>query len=348
MSQPPQNGWGQPPSGDAYGAQGADGYGQQGYGQQGYGAGSPNAGYGQGSANAGYGQQGYGQQGYGQQDYGQQGYGAPSPNSGFGPGSANSGYGQDAAFAAGYGADSTFSQPPKKSSKLPIFVCIGCAVLALLLVLVGGGIFLFTRGGDDTSGRATQSEETSQAADEESSEPADGESSDPADEESSEPADEESSEPADQGAGGKGTKDDPYGIGDTFTLDDGAGGTLEVSIGEVNWDATDAVMKASEFNEKPGDGETYILVPITVTYSGPESFSPLLGLSVEYVSGKGNSFTFGGALTENSSIDVGTLYDGGNGSWEEAAIVPVDHTKDGMIKVRVLLDFMGDEVWVQV
>lgn len=345
MSQPPQNGLGQPPSGDAYGAQGSDGYGQQGYGQQGYdqqGYGA-DGGYGQGSPNSGYGQQGYGQQEYG----------APSPSSGFGPGSANSGYGQDAAFAAGYGADSTFSQPPKKSSKLPIFVCIGCAVLALVLVLVGGGIFLFTRGGDASSSKSTQSEASSEPAQEESSEPAEEESSEPAEDESSEPAEEDSSEPADEkptggGSGGEGTRDNPYGVGDTFTLDDGADGKVEVTIGEVNWDATDAVMKANEFNEKPGDGETYILVPITVTYSGPESFSPLVGLSVEYVSGKGNSFSFGGALTENSSIDVGTLYDGGNGSWEEAAIVPVDHTKDGMILVEALFNFDGEGVWVQV
>ena len=66
MSQPPQSGWGQSPSGDPYG---------------------------QSSPNGGYGPQGYGQdpqQGYGQQP----GYGQASPNAG---------YGQDPSFAPGFG-----------------------------------------------------------------------------------------------------------------------------------------------------------------------------------------------------------------------------------------------------
>ena len=33
--------------------------------------------------------------------------------------------------------------------------------------------------------------------------------------------------------GGAGTQDDPYATGETFTLDDGEGGTVDVTIGDV-------------------------------------------------------------------------------------------------------------------
>src|SRR5699024_6400220 len=158
-----------------------------------------------------------------------------------------------------------------------------------------------------------------------------------------EPSDDAAEEPA---ADGGGTKDSPYALGETFTSEDADGGTLDVTLGEVDWDATDAVMEANEFNTEPEDGETYILVPIEVTYHGDDSFEPGFSLSVEYVSDKGNSYSDAGAITPDSRIDVGTVYDGGTAAWSDGILSPQDQVDSGSFTVQALLDFTGDKVWV--
>lgn len=329
MSQPPQNPWAQPPSDDQYGASSANGA----YGQE------PQS----------YGQQGYDQQGYGQ-DAGQGGYGQPSANAGYGQEAQD--FGQQSSFAPAFGADgqqayAQHAEPPKKSTKVPLLVCAGCAVLALIVIIVGTGIFLFTRddgeptgGGPTTEG--TTSEETSG---EETSEEATTE------EATSEEAttEEATSEEATEASGdGQGTKDAPYAIGETFTLDDGSGGSLEVIIGEVDWDATDAVMEASSSNEDPGEGETYILVPVSLTYHGDGTAEPgYFSLTVDYVGESGNSFSDEGALTPQSWIGVGTLHDGGTGEWQYGIIIPEDQARTGSFTVSTLMNFTSDPVWVK-
>jgi hypothetical protein len=343
MSQPPQSPWGQPPSDDQNGQPSANsGYGQdpQGYGQQ------------------GYGQDAFGQQGgYGQQnDFGQQNdYGQGSPGGAYGQPSPNAGYGQDPqgqgqspSFAPAFGADGqqNFAQqgePPKKSAKVPLLVCAGCAVLALLVIIVGTGIFLFTRDGGEPSGDPTTAvEETETEGPTDEGPTADGPATDETTTE--EVTEEETTEAG--GGDGKGTKDAPYALGDTFTLDDGTEGSLDVSLGEVNWAATDAVMEANQFNEEPGEGETYILVPVTMTYHGDETAEPGFSVSVDYVSESGNTFSDEGTITPNSWIDVGTLHDGGTAEWEVGIIIPEDQAKTGSFEVSALFDFSGEAVWV--
>lgn len=321
MSQPPQNGWGSPQSGDPYGQN------------------SPNGGYGQGQPSQDYGQ-GH-DQGYGQPDYGQdQGYGQPSPNGG---------YGQDAAFAPSFGeAGGQGYAPqgavPKKSNKVPILICAGCAVLALLLIIVGGGIFLFTRDSDEPrSGGETTATETEDSTDEPTAEPTDEPTAEPTEEQTEEPTEEPTEAPAGEG---EGTKDDPYAVGEMFTLDDGEGGTLDVTIGAINWDATDAMMEANQFNTEPGEGETFIIIPVEMTYHGDDTAEPFLSLMVDYVTNGGNTFSDEGSVTPNSAFDVGTLHDGGSGAWDIGIIIPEDQVKDGALQVDVLFNFTGEPVWV--
>lgn len=341
MSQPPQNPWGQPPSNDGFGGQ--DPAGQQGSWQQ-----DPAAGQGDFAQQPGqydaagqYGQAG----GYGQPSA--NGYGQPSANGAgqpsFGQSTPAPGFGdpQNPSFTPAFGGAPQGGEPPKKGNggRIALFVCIGCAVLALLLVLVGGGIFLFTNsgGGDDP----TDPPSTTTSAPETTDPTTEPETTDPTTEDPTTEA------PTTQAAGdGKGTKDQPYAIGETFTMDDGNGGTVDVTIGEINWEASDEVKKANQFNEEPGDGNTYILVPVTVTYHGSESLEPMFSVSGEYVTKDGNSFTDNGTVTPKSSIDVGTLYDGATGEWQEGIVIPSDQAKTGSFKFTVFTDFSSDGVWV--
>ncbi|WP_157235928.1 hypothetical protein [Brachybacterium sp. P6-10-X1] len=338
MSQPPQNEWGRPPSEDPYGQPSPNG---------GYGPGQP-GGYGPPSPNGGYGP---GQPG---------GYGQPSPNGGYGQGQSD-GFGHGGSFAPGYGDTGAGPAPQgpqnKGPGKVAIIVCAGCALLVLLLVIVGGGIFLFTRGGEERTGgeETTQAESADEQTSEEATEGATEEATDDetAQEATSEEATaEETSDEAtdeatdDAAASDAGTKDSPYALGDTFTIEDGDGGELEVAIGTVNWDATDEVMAVSGSNPEPGEDETYILVPVTMTYHGSGTAEPGLTLMVEYVSSAGNTYSDEYAMTPNDWLDVGTLHDGGTGEWEIGMIVPKDQIQDGAFTVKALMDFSADPVWV--
>ncbi|RRR17651.1 hypothetical protein DS079_13465 [Brachybacterium paraconglomeratum] len=278
-----------------------------------------------------------------------------SPSGAYGQASANSGYGQDPqgwgqapSSAPAFGAHgqqpyAQHAEPPKKSSKTPLLICAGCAVLALIVLLVGGGIFLFTRdGGEPTDDRTTSEQATTEDGEETSEEPTEEESSEEATTE-----DGTSEEPTEAAADGKGTKDAPYAIGEQFTVEDGEGGALDVTIGDVNWDATDEVMGANEFNEESGEGETYILVPVSMTYHGDGTSEPGFSLMVDYVTEGGNSYNDAGSVTPKSWLDVGTLHDGGTGEWEIGILIPADQAKNGHFAVSPLLNFSAEDVWVK-
>ena len=356
MSQPPQNGWGQqPPSGDPFGQDPQGGYGQPspngGYGQD-----QP-GGFGQGQQNAGQDQQGYGQD--------QQGYGQQSANGAFGqqnsqnpqnPQNEQGGFGNAPSFAPAFGDSGqmpTEQLPVKKGpGKLPFIIGGCCVLLILALIVVGGGIFLFSRGGGDTpggGGETTTQEETTteETTDEETTaeEPTTDEAT--TDEATTHEATTEEETTAAAGDG-KGTEDSPYALGQKFTLEDGEGGTLDVTIGEVDWDATSTVMETNSHNTEPADDETYILIPIEMTYHGDGEAEAYMSLVIEYVSSSGDRFSDEGTVTPHSSIEVGTMKDGDTGSWEVGMIVPKANTKDGKLAVESLFNFAGEPVWVAV
>ena len=333
MTQPPQNGWGSSAPGQDH----SFGLGAQG----GYGQGSPNA-FGQGSA---------------------AGYGQPSANSAYGQGApvpgyeqGSGGYGQGS-YASSFGTGPTEPvEPPKKGGgKIAIIVCAGCAVLALLLALAGGGIWLFTRDRDTSSDPTAASPTDGPTSDGPTSDgpTSDGPTSDGPTSDSPSPTDPPTTDsPTGNGGGGtapagsNGTKDAPLAPNTMFTLEDGSGGTVDVTVGTVNWDATKAVMDANSFNQEPTADETYIVVPVKLTYHGDGSFTPLFGVSVDYVSASGNTFSADG-VTAKSRVEVGELFDGGSADYDEALLIPKNAVKDGgVFRVRVALNPMGDEAWV--
>lgn len=136
---------GQPgPSGGSVPGQGpggaAPGPGQPGFGQPG--PGQP--GFGQ----PGYGQPGYGQPGYGQPGYGQPGYGGPSGHApgGGGPGQPPGGY----PGGPGYPAQPPGAGGPRSSGSRKLFLIIGAAALALILLGVAA-VALLGNGDDEVA-----------------------------------------------------------------------------------------------------------------------------------------------------------------------------------------------------
>lgn len=312
MSQPPQSPWGQ---------------------------GSPNAGgqdpsYGQSSPEFGQASPEFGQS---SPEFGQQppSFGQDAPA--FGSDGGASPYGQQpspAAAPAFGGADASGTsgaggaQPPAKGGKgkYVLFGCIGCAVLVIILALVGTGIFLVVRNGDD-GGSTTGQEQT---------------------EGGGSGSDDSGGEDSGSGSGsGAGTQDDPYSAGSTFEVENGSGGTLEVTVGEINWDATDEVMEANSLNTEPEAGETYILVPLTATYSGSDTQSTL-ATTVEFVGPSGTGYTDEDlTITPHDTTDVPELADGETGEWEVGIRVPTDDTGSGVVSINPGYD-ETTAVWVEV
>lgn len=114
----------------------------------------------------------------------------------------------------------------------------------------------------------------------------------------------------------------------------------------MNWDATEEIKEANQFNEDPGEGEVHIMVPVTLTYRGSGSVEPLLLLSTNYVADSGNSYMSAPLVVPNDAMDVGELYDGGTGEFNIPFTIPTDAVQKGSFNVSVLLDFDGEEVWV--
>lgn len=266
--------------------------------------------YGQSSANGGYGQDfaSSGQQGYGQQGFGQQGY-------------AQQGYAQHA-------------EPPKKSSKVPLLVCAGCVVLALLLVIVGAGIFFFTRdGGEPTDDRTTSAEATTEETTEAPTEDATTEE---------ETTEEATSEEAASAASSGGQ----YAIGETFTI--GADGTtVDVTVGEVDWDATEAVVAVPNMeNPEPAAGNRYITVPLTLTYHGAEESVGGLLVLPSYVSGTGAEIQVATAIAPDYEGYVATVEDGDTVSFEVVFEIPDADAETGHFTFVTFADFLAEPATV--
>lgn len=168
-------------------------------------------------------------------------------------------------------------------------------------------------------------------------------SADDAEEAGSEDAGSEEAGSEEGSDGEQGTRANPYAPGAEISSSDWA-----VTVNSVDLDATDAVLAENELNEAPEEGHTYILVDITVQYTGddPEGSMPMT--SVAYVSPEGNTFdrTDKSAVAPNSFDSTSTLYEGASTTGNIALQVPADSLEDGTLKVSP--GMLADDVFVAV
>lgn len=104
--------------------------------------------------------------------------------------------------------------------------------------------------------------------------------------------------------------DEPVGLGETQTI-----GDYEVTLTEFQADATDTVMDMNQFNEPPENG-AYATAAFEVSYVGDEEGDPGFDLSYVVVAdGRQVSDSDGTCSTNESIYDMGTLENGGSGSF---------------------------------
>lgn len=211
----------------------------------------------------------------------------------------------------------------------------GTGIAALIVSVVGTviGVVFFTAVADSFD--EAFSDDTTVSAPEASA--------DDAEEAGSEDAGSEEAGSEEGSDGEQGTRANPHAPGAEISSSDWA-----VTVNSVDLDATDAVLAENELNEAPEEGHTYILVDITVQYTGddPEGSMPMT--SVAYVSPEGNTFdgTDMSAMAPNSFDSMSTLYEGASTTGNIALQVPADSLEDGTLKVSP--GMLADDVFVAV
>lgn len=139
------------------------------------------------------------------------------------------------------------------------------------------------------------------------------------------------------------SRENPLPIGSEISSKD-----WKIVVNSVMLHANDQVAAANEFNSPPADGNEYILVNYTVTYTGNDPSGSMPFESVEYV-------TPGGVTIDSTStiavppepIDtLTTLYNGGSVTGNTVLEVASDGVENGVLSVQPGL--LADKMFVSV
>lgn len=105
---------------------------------------------------------------------------------------------------------------------------------------------------------------------------------------------------------------------------------ITVTLGAANWDATSVVLGENEYQDPPADGSVFVIVPVTVGYSGPDSVLPWIDLDVTFLADNGRSYEDTFAIIPDDLMDVADIYDGGTATGNVLFELPADQVPGGM------------------
>jgi hypothetical protein len=115
-----------------------------------------------------------------------------------------------------------------------------------------------------------------------------------------------------------GTRDNPYRFSEVVSNDD-----WTVDLGKPR-EAWDSIRAENQFNEAPGDGMEFWVVPVEATYTGSETGTPWLDLTVEFVGDDSVTYSDSCGVIPDDLMDTDELYDGGTASGNVCVAVPAD------------------------
>ena len=107
-----------------------------------------------------------------------------------------------------------------------------------------------------------------------------------------------------------GSRENPYLINTPFQV-----GSWRFILGAADFDAWPEIQAENEFNDPPPPGWSYVTVPVTYTYLGPETGSPFWDTDVEFVGNDGIVYDDGVSdqwcgVVPNDVLDLGEMYAG--------------------------------------
>ncbi|MEL7975771.1 DUF4190 domain-containing protein [Isoptericola sp. F-RaC21] len=113
-----------------------------------------------------------------------------------------------------------------------------------------------------------------------------------------------------------GTRANPYAFSQKVSNDD-----WTVKLGKPH-EATDKVLAENPYNEKPGKGMEYWMVPVSATYTGSETGLPMMDITVRFVGDDAKTYSDRCGVIPNDLADEGELYEGGHVDGNVCVAVP--------------------------
>ena len=150
------------------------------------------------------------------------------------------------------------------------------------------------------------------AADGAEATPASAETEDAQSESTQDATDEPTEEPTPEA----GTRENPFRIDDPVGNDD-----WDIQLGEP-YEAWDEVRAENQFNDPPGDGMEFWILPVTVTYVGEETGDPFWDLDFGFVGEDSRTYDDDCGLIPDELYDVGEVYPDGEASANVCLEVP--------------------------
>lgn len=135
-----------------------------------------------------------------------------------------------------------------------------------------------------------------------------------------------------------GTRENPAVAGSTITLTD-----WTVVLGATNRDASAEVAAENTFNSPPIDGRSFVMVPVTATYTGADSATAWMSIGVNFVGNAGNTYGSGtddycGVIPGDLTAS-GELYAGATATGNVCVQVPTTEIDGGTWVVENRLAF---------
>lgn len=138
----------------------------------------------------------------------------------------------------------------------------------------------------------------------------------------------------------EGTRENPVPLGTAIT--DGA---WTVTVDSVNLDALDQIVNDDHWNDPPADGNVYIMVEATVTYSGDDPQGEMPTTLIDYVTTDGNTIDMAWVSYDAPDFTlVDPLYEGATHTGWNAYEVPADSAAEGVL--AVMPHMMSERVFV--
>jgi hypothetical protein len=139
--------------------------------------------------------------------------------------------------------------------------------------------------------------------------------------------------------GEPGSRDTPLALGETATV-----GDYEVTVVEVDRDATQAILDAQGYGDPPEDGTVHALVRLAVTYTGDDEGSPGFELTVGMAGSDNRSYDSCEVSPPESMFDEPDLLTGGRAEGTFCVTLPEDQAAEALVFVEDF-GFDTDKVW---
>ncbi|ANC30968.1 DUF4190 domain-containing protein [Isoptericola dokdonensis] len=117
-------------------------------------------------------------------------------------------------------------------------------------------------------------------------------------------------------AAADGTREHPYRFSQDVSTDD-----WTVDLGRP-YEAWDEIRAENEFNDAPADGTEFWIVPVRATYTGTETGTPWVDLTVEFVGDDSVTYSDYCGVIPDDLMDTDELYEGGTAQGNVCVAVP--------------------------